>query len=75
MNRLKLYLFALLIAIFLVACGGEEADTPEPQPTDVPAQPTSAPAQATDAPAEPTADSGEGDTMAGVSCDDPVKVG
>ncbi len=75
MNRPKLYLFALLIAIFLVACGGEEADTPEPQPTDVPAQPTSAPAQATDAPAEPTAASGEGDTMAGVSCDDPVKVG
>ena len=75
MNRPKLYLFALLIAIFLVACGGEEADTPEPQPTDVPAQPTSAPAQPTDAPAEPTADSGEEDTMAGISCDDPVKVG
>ncbi len=61
-------LFFLLLALALAAaaCGGAQpaAPTPEPEPTQVEEQP------AEPAPAEPTAA-----PAAGVSCDEPVKVG
>ncbi len=44
----------LIVALALVACGGKETPTPQPEPTKAEVQPTEAPAQPTEAPPEPT---------------------
>ncbi len=67
-----LTLFAILLALLLVACGGNDTPTEEPAPTAKPAaaEPTAEePAAAEPAVAEPAA------AASGLSCAEPVKVG
>jgi branched-chain amino acid transport system substrate-binding protein len=59
----------VVLALVLVACGGKEEATEVPAPTEAPAaEPTEAPA------AEPTEAMVE-EAMAGLSCEEPIKVG
>ena len=74
-NLLTLLTLFAILALLLVACGGNDTPTEEPAPAEEPVTeaPAEEPAAAEPAVAEPTeAPAAE---TAGLSCDEPVKVG
>ena len=75
-NKKYTWLFTLFIvlALILVACGGgEEEPAEEPVATEAPAEePMEAP---TEAPAEEPTEAPVEEAMAGLSCEEPIKVG
>ncbi|MGD9146640.1 MAG: ABC transporter substrate-binding protein, partial [Anaerolineae bacterium] len=65
----------LMVVVFIASCGATEAppaDTPVPEPTQAEAEPTKAPEpEPTKAEEQPT----EAPPAAGLTCDEPIKIG
>jgi len=67
----KLFLLLMVVAV-IASCGA----TPEPEATEAPtAEPTAAPAEPTDTPEAAEPEPTEEAPMAGLTCDEPIKIG